>query len=277
MLATLTDAVLPPDWLFEPKLDGYRVLAFIDDGEVSCTRGAGSTRRRRTRSSMRSASSRPARWCSTARSWRSTRRACRRSSAAAAHRPRRSRQIFSAWRSRSRSSTTLRPAVPRRLRPARCPLESAKTLLTQRLLPTDRVRPVRRLRRGRRGRCTRRRRRRLEGVVAKRRDSKYEAGQALQGLAEGQGHPRATSSSSAASRRRRGPRAHLRLAARRLVRRRGAKLIYAGNVGTGFDDSTLAKLLRAPRGARRRTKSPFDGYAAAACASAADEGAADAG
>lgn len=36
MLAELAEAPFShPDWLFEPKLDGYRVLAFVHDGEVT--------------------------------------------------------------------------------------------------------------------------------------------------------------------------------------------------------------------------------------------------
>ena len=95
-----------------------------------------------------------------------------------------------------------------------------KTLLRQ-LLAAERHDPAARpLRGGRRGGV----RGAVEasaskGVIAKQRDSRLRVGQALESLAQDQGHARRTSSSSAATGRRGRALGHVRLAAARAVRR----------------------------------------------------------
>ena len=84
----------------------------------------------------------------------------------------------------------------------------------------------------------------LEGVVAKRLDSRYLPGQALRRLAEGQERPQPGPRDRRLDARR-GPALGIdRRAARRLLRRRTASelLRYAGRVGTGFTEETLRRL-----------------------------------
>ena len=78
MLAESADAAFNrADWMWEPKLDGYRVLAFIDGEGVKLRSRRGLELRGDlpgARRGARRSRPRPA-WCSTARSWRSTRMA----------------------------------------------------------------------------------------------------------------------------------------------------------------------------------------------------------
>ena len=51
MLAEIGDARSDPQWLYEPKMDGYRVIAYVEKGKVRFSPVAGSISRKRFRRS----------------------------------------------------------------------------------------------------------------------------------------------------------------------------------------------------------------------------------
>ena len=102
----------------------------------------------------------------------------------------------------------------------------------------------------------------LEGIVAKRLDSRVRARPAHRGLDQDQAH----AAPGARDRRLAPGRGAARRADRRAadgLLRRTASFVYAGRVGTGFTEQTLDDLAQRLDAAAARTSSPFDGGAEA--------------
>ena len=247
MLAELGDAAFNhADWMWEPKLDGYRVLAFIDgEAASSCARGAAST------------------WPPTFRRLCAELRAAGACSDDPRRRDRRVRRRAAGRRS-TRCRTAARKPSVRCSSASTCCTSPASTCarrrtrdrrryLAQCLLPSPLVQLVHAaddgvalhaaaLASG------------FEGVVGKRKDSRYEAGKrsaswlkvkpthsadfVIGGYTQGKG-------------------ARAPLGALLVGYWDGGKLRYASHVGSGFDDSTLRRCeARSSRCSARPIRSP---------------------
>lgn len=256
MLAELGNGlVTQPGWMYEPKLDGYRVLAFIEHGQVSL-------RSRRRGLDLMHAFPRIAE--ELARQSVST--MVLDGEIVALERD--GRPSFNALQNRARLKTAHDIDQAERINPAvfycfdllhfagidvrGASYAARHRYLAQCLLPDDHVRLVDTLDDGEslyRAALAHG----FEGVMAKRRDAPYLPGERsgdwlkikptrsaeflIGGYTKGKGARKA-------------------LGALLIGYRDGAALCYAGRVGTGFDDATL-KHLRQLLGVRRRARSPF--------------------
>jgi bifunctional non-homologous end joining protein LigD len=239
-----------PDWLFEPKLDGYRVIATVEDGEV----------RLASRRGLDCSSEFP--WLVDALGRQPYRDAVFDGEIVALDDQ--GRPSFQVLQNRNsepkpfmlyyafdllyRDGHDLRGVA----------LEQRKALLASSLLPLDRVRIVETFVGDGLGLYQAARQTGMEGVVAKRRDSRYESGKrtdawlkikgthseefVVGGYTVGSGARASTFGSLVVG--------HYRPGASRLT--------YVGHAGSGFDDRTL-KTVHERLLALRTDESPFDG------------------
>ena len=252
----------PPGWLWEPKLDGIRTLAFIQRRQASsCAAAAASTSRRPTRrsSSARSASRRRHDACSTARSAPWTRQGVPRfqllqprinltRGADIARVEAEMPVVFfvfdllylDGYDLQGRAAA--RPQGAARSRASRPARQRPRSSATSRRTARDCRGGARELG--------------FEGVVGKRADSRYEPGARSQLLGQGEGGPASRSSSSAATRRGEGGARAAASAPSPSATTTTAALRYAGNVGSGFNDSELRRRPQAPARTSRPTSRP---------------------
>ena len=240
MLAELADAPFShPDWLFEPKLDGYRVLAFVRGGEVTL----------RSRRGLDLTPAFPQIAAELALQGADMLVDGEVVALDAAGRP-----SFAALQTRAALQTPREIAAAERDTPAilycfdllhfagldlrQAPCSDRRRYLAQCLLPSAHVRLVHAsddgvalyaaaLEQG------------FEGVMAKRRDSRYQAGRRASAWLKIK-PTRSAEFVIGGTTQGRGARAGL--GALLLGYWEGDRLRYAGNVGSGFDDATLARV-----------------------------------
>lgn len=241
MLAEVAEAPFThPDWLFEPKLDGYRVLAFVHDGEVKL----------RSRRGLDLTPAFPVIAAELARQSADMILDGEVLALDASGRP-----SFNVLQNRALLKTPREIAATERDTPAvfygfdllhfadldlrQAAYSDRRRYLAQCLLPSPHVQRVHAAEDGVALHAAALAQS-FEGVMAKRRDSRYEAPRPpLVGLAENQAQPQ---------RRIRDRRPHPRQGCARAARRPPARLLekgpmhYAGHVGSGLDDATLSQL-----------------------------------
>ncbi len=254
MLAELADAPFShPDWLFEPKLDGYRVLAFVRNGEA----------RLRSRRGLDLTPAFPQIAAELALQGADMLVDGEVVALDAAGRP-----SFSALQNRAALTTPREIAAAERDTPAilyafdllhfagldlrQAPCSDRRRYLAQCLLPSAHVQRVHAaddgvalyaasLEQG------------FEGVMAKRRDSRYEAGRRSAAWLKIKPTRSAEFVIGGTTR---GKGSRTGLGALLLGYWEGDRLRYAGNVGSGFDAATLARL-KARLGPLATAEPPF--------------------